>query len=162
MSAFKSRGLVVLSGAVAALTLGAALAASAQVKAPGFTGHGPVTPPEDPGLCMAKNVMNPNKWSICGVTPPKNRDITVSNAQGHILKARFTTPGGTDVEKTLASGQQATIPIATDANATIVVNYITLFGTSHACTVHSAEHGSGNILISVSLNGLDPTCTVAP
>jgi hypothetical protein len=159
MSMRKSVNRLILGGAVAALLAGGA--AIAQVKAPSFTGHGPVTPPEDPGLCMAKNALNPNKWSICGVTPPKNRNITVANAQGLIVRAHFTDPGGTDVQKTLASGQTAVIPILVNQNATIEVQTLK-FSYSHLCTVHSAEHGSGDIMITVTATGTTATCLTAP
>ena len=163
MSVSKSNICIILAGGIAALTLGAALAASAQIKAPG-NGKGPVTPPEDPGMCMAKHVLDPNKWTICGVTPPQNRNITVINAQGYVVRARFTMPSGTTVDRNLASGQQTTIPIGVNENATITVAsqpYVS-DKVSKFYTVRTSEHGSGNISITAVVVDGGGTCTTAP
>ena len=163
----KSTNRIIFAGATAALALGAAFAASAQIQGSG-NGKGPVTPPQDPGVCLAKNMMNPNKWSICGVTPPKNRDISVVSSSSWVLKIRISEPGGTNFQRTLTFGQSASVPIVTTANATIHVDWVDAFvKTRQACEYHSADHGSGNITVTVK-GGVDSTatdyanCTIAP
>jgi hypothetical protein len=154
-----------LFAASAAITL---LFAGASLGQTGFTGHGLATPPlpPPPKNCIQQNagvsLSNPGAAAACA-GPVNNRTITIING-AQLVQMRFTisTAGGSTISQQLTAGSQAAIPIRVEATGTIGVDWLDVGSWDFLCKENIQDHGTGDIVVTLSGTAYYPKCKFAP